>query len=105
MRIGPLRHRVQLQTNTPTRDSYGDEVDSWGVTSTVYAQIDPVRGREFFAAGEKHSEINTKITMRYQSGVVPTMRVVHGSDTYDIRAVIDVWGRQRMLELMCRKLL
>jgi SPP1 family predicted phage head-tail adaptor len=96
---------VIIQQNTPTRDTYGAEVASWSALATVWGAVEPLRGREFFDAQAVNAEVTTRIRIRYRSGVVPTMRVVWGSHTYDILSVVEIETRQRELHLMCKELL
>lgn len=63
--------------------------------------IEPLRGRELFAAQEHFAEVTTRIRIRYRDDVTAEMRVVHGGVDYAIGAVIDPELRHRELELMC----
>jgi Phage head-tail joining protein len=45
--------------------------------------------------------VQTKITIRHMEGISPTMRVIHGTNLYDIQAVL---GQARIsLTLMCTR--
>lgn len=101
MRAGQLRHRVILQTLTPGQDSYGDQTESWGDTATVWAAIEPLRGKEYYDAQQINAEITIRIRIRYRSGVTPVMRVKQGSRIWDIKAVIHPEERKQELELLC----
>lgn len=101
MRAGRLNKRVTIQLNTPTQDSGGGMVDSWGDFATVWAEVKDLSGREFIAAAATNNAVQTKITIRYLAGVLPSMRVVNGSDTYKIESVIGQDGRS--LLLMCSR--
>ena len=104
MRSGRLRHRVTIQTQTKTQDSTGSVIPSWSEFAEVWASIEPISGREFFSASQVQSSVSTRIRIRFCDGVTPKMRVVHGSDYYDIEAVIpdQISGRHEM-QLMCVK--
>lgn len=97
-----LTHRVTLQSRSVTQDALGQEAASWADVVTVWAQAQPLRGREFFAAGQTQSEVTTRFLIRWRSDVVPTMRVIWRGEPYDIDAAIDVDGARQVLELMCR---
>ena len=105
MQAGKLRHRVTIQQNTPTRDSFGAEVESWSDVTTIWAAVEPLQGREFFDAQAVNPETTTRIRIRYRSGIVPEMRVAWGSHTYDIQSVIEPESNRRELHLLCRELL
>lgn len=101
MRIGRLRHRVTIEQKSVTRSAIGEEVVSWVAFATVWAEVAPLRGREFFAAQQTQSSVDYKVTMRYLAGVTREMRIVWDGLPLDIVSVIDVEGRRAVLELMC----
>lgn len=105
MRAGDLRHRVTIQEKQVTKNSYGEEVITWQDVATVWAAVEPLRGREFLEAQRAGAEVTTRIRIRHRDGIRPEMRVVQGNHTYDIKAVLDVGGRGRELHLMCREVL
>ncbi len=98
---GRLNQRVTLQAKTVTRDAMGAQVVTWQTVATVWAAVEPIRGREFVALRSAQSELTAKITIRHRAGVVPEMRVEHGTSVYEIREVIDPKARGESLELMC----
>ncbi len=104
MRAGQLRHRVTIQQKIISQNSFGEEVVTWSDVATVWAAVEPLRGQEFIEARQAEAEITARIRMRYRSDVRPDMRVVWGTHTYDVLAVIDVAGRGRELQLMCREI-
>lgn len=105
MKAGELRHRVTIQQNTPTRDSYGDVIDSWGTVVTVWAAIEPRTGREQFVGGaaQTYAEGTVDIRIRYRTGITQSMRVVRGSEIYNIQAVLNRWGRNKEIILQCTR--
>ena len=101
---GRLRHRVALQQPVTTKDSYGQDVVTWTHVATVWASLEPIRGREYFEAQQHGNETTVRIVMRAQGSLIkPTWRVLHGSDVYEIVSVIDPQKRGDYLELMARK--
>lgn len=103
MRSGDLRRRVTIQKQVPSKDSEGLPIIMWLNVATVYAAIEPLRGREFFQAGAEISEVNTRIRIRYLSGVLPNMRVLYGSRIFNVRTSIDIDDRHREMHLMCQE--
>ena len=103
MRAGTLRHKVVIQKNTPTRDSYGAEVEAWADYATVWASIEPARGREFWESQQVNAEVTGKIRIRYLEGITPKMRVKHGSRIFEIISVINPEERNRELQLMVKE--
>lgn len=104
MHSGAMRHSVTIEEQTKTQDSTGSIVVSWSEFAAVRAAIEPISGREFFSASQVQSSVTTRIRIRYLADVTPKMRVIHGSDTYDIEAVLpDARSGRHQMDLMCVK--
>lgn len=101
MKIGDLRNRVTLQRRVVTRNAIGDEIETWTKVACVYADVHPIRGREFLSLREMQSDITTRITIRYMSGVDTTMRFVVGDQEYDIDSIVDIENKHYALECLC----
>lgn len=111
MRAGRLRHRITLQQqdpDPPAQSADGGRIDAWlTAADLVPAEVRQLRGREFEGQGQALAEVTTRIRIRNHPSlaIAPDWRVLHGSTVYDIVHVIDVDGRGRDLELLCRALL
>jgi len=105
MNAGELRRRVTIQAKVASRDTFGAETVSWAPIATVWAAVEPMLGREFVEARQLTAELTTRIRVRYRSGITPLMRVVHGSETYEVVSVQHVRSERRELVLMCREIL
>lgn len=101
MRIGQLKDRITIQNYVRTPDGYGGYDETWQDIATVWANIKPLRGREFFQAQQIQSEITHKITIRYRNDIDKTCRVKYNSKTFDIKSIIDIDNKHRFLEIMC----
>jgi len=102
MRAGRLRHRLQLQSLTEAADAFGQEIRSYSTYATVWGEVKPLREKEIEAAKQIFSEAEVKITIRYNSDVSETDRIVFDGKTYEIGGVIDPYERNRDIELMCK---
>jgi len=100
---GRLTQRVVLQSKSVVRDAMGGETITWVDAATVWAEIRPLRGRDLVAAQQAASEVTARITVRYRTDVQADWRVKHGSDLYDILAVVTPMARIEVLELECAK--
>ena len=78
-------------------------LETWSTYATVQASIEPISGREYFAAQSTQADVTHRIRIRYFSGIVPKMRVSYNSRIFDILSVINVGERNRELQLMCRE--
>jgi len=107
MRAGRLRHQVAIQRRTSAESNFGEPADTWTTLATVPAGIEPVSGREYFAAQQVQSEVTHRVAIRYFAGISPKDRLVWTDPAtgvaryFDIRAVIDQNERHRELQLMC----
>lgn len=103
MRAGTLRHRIAIQERSTARDSRGGQSQTWTpVVTDLPAAAEPLRGREFAALQAAQADLSIRFRIRYRAGITPAMRVVWEGRNYGIVEVIDVGGRHRELELMCR---
>ena len=103
MRAGDLRHRVTIQQPVETQNAYGEPVVAWQDVATVWAAVEPLRGREFFDAQQVQARVDHRIRIRYRADVTPKMRVLLGSRAFNIQAVIEPESRRRELHLMCKE--
>lgn len=99
--------RITLQVLAAGQDEAGQPIDVWTnfVTDTpdgtIGAEVLDVSGREFVAAGATQNEVLTTITIRFRPGVLASMRVLHGTNVYSIKAVLG--QDRRTLALMCSR--
>ena len=99
-----LRHRVTIEQKTTGADAWGQPVETWDTVAIVPAEVWPLSGREYIAAQAEQAGVTTKITIRYQAGIEPAMRVTHDGKTYNIRAVLPDPTARRHITLMCESL-
>lgn len=104
MRAGSLRHRVTIQRYELAVDEYGAPLrrESWKDVATVWASVEAVSGREFFASQQVQSEVTHKVMIRFLPGVTADMRIVHGGRVFGIVAPLPD-NRGTRLMLMCRE--
>lgn len=102
-----LRHRVNIQQRTPTLDSYGDVAsENWAnVAEGEPAAVEPLRGREFYAASQVSADQPFKVVVRYNPGLAYTtqMRVVWEGRNLDIESAAEERGEGHWVHLECRE--
>lgn len=111
MRTGPLNKRIRIQRQVNNQNDFKENVISFEDWQEVWASIEPLSGREYFAAQQISSDVTTKIRIRHLEDVTRKMRVVYervaGSPTkivvYEIDTVIPVLENRREDWLMCRE--
>lgn len=94
MEAGLLRHRIdiqQLATDTSgdlPQDEHGDPELTWATWATgVPAQKVVGQSREGATGDVIVSEWKTRFRIRWRPGLVPTMRILHGSDVWNIAGI------------------
>ena len=97
-----LRHRLTLQTVAYTQDATtGEQIASWtNWLADEPAEVVPLSGKEFIAAGANQAQVDARMTIRWRSGVEPTMRVVFDGQNYELTAILPDPTNRRWLTLM-----
>lgn len=105
IRAGKLRHYVTIQQATETQDSLNAVTPSWGTFAQVWAGFETLSGREYFEAAGRQAEVSGRFWLRDTlSGVTDKMRVLMGSRTFDIKAVLPPEKPGGYLQLMTLEL-
>jgi SPP1 family predicted phage head-tail adaptor len=105
---GELRHRVEFLTPPETQNAYGevDETGTWSVFKTVWASVEPLKGRELFTAQQINSEITCKVKCWYVPGIKAKMRIKARGQIFEIIGPpVDIDLAHRELELMCKEVI
>jgi SPP1 family predicted phage head-tail adaptor len=103
MKTTNLRNRITLQQKLINKDPEGLPIETWQDIATIWAAVEPLRGREYFQAATMQSQNMTRFTTRYRKGITSIMRILYDNRSYDIQSVIDVEGRHQQLELMAKE--
>ena len=102
MRAGRLNHLIEIQSPIETTDAAGGPIPTWDEQTpyaTLYASVQPLRGREINAPAAE-SIVTHMITTRYKSGITTDMRIKFGDRYFGIDSVLNVDERNIMLEIM-----
>lgn len=68
---------------------------------TVWASVEPTRGREYQEAQRIRPELTYKITTRYHKEITPDMFIKWKERHFKIVSVINVKERNEVLEIIC----
>lgn len=105
-----LNKRVTVLEKSVTRAANGEEIPDWvpftSISSSgdgkVWAEVEPIRGEEFFSAAQMQGAVDYKVTIRYTPVIRKDMRIQFGSLILDIASEpINVKSASRRIELMC----
>ncbi len=102
MQAGRMDKRVDLQSATSSQDATGQPIRTWATYATVWAAVEPLKGRELMYARQAGYEAEVRVTIWYRSDLDPKHRVVVNGTAYEITSVIDPEMGHVTLELMCK---
>lgn len=112
MKVGDLRHRIQIQRPVQVRTDSGAFEEVFETWIRCWAAIEPLSPREIFAAAQVQSDITTRIRIRYRPGITAKMRIAWqreaGSPSiieyFDIEGPpIELNTQRDEIHLMCRR--
>jgi SPP1 family predicted phage head-tail adaptor len=96
--------RVTLERPQAGTDAWGQPVEGWGLIASTWGCLEPLQGRELFAAQAAQSEVSYRLTTRWLSGVDASCRVVlDDGRVLGITAVIDLRNQHRYMQFLCRE--
>lgn len=105
MRSGSRRHAIVLEQPAEATLADGSNKTTWKKLAETRASIEPLSGRELFAAQQVHAEVNTKINFRWRPGVDETLRIREAGQgaLYGILAVLPDKTGRREITCLCVK--
>lgn len=91
-----LNRRIAIEAMTQTQDPMtGEIVSGWATFAQPFAKVEPLVGRELFAAQQVLAAAPVKFTIRYLPGLIASMRIVWQGTPYNITSIANVKGRNR----------
>lgn len=93
-----LDRRIIIQEVTETQNSYGAASESWSTFKTVWAEVKPVKGKEFFLDEQVNARIDSIFRIRWIEGLTTKMRISYNGQYYNIYSIIEL-GRQDGLQI------
>ena len=103
IRAGRLKHRVGIQTQSTSLDSYGEPSDSWITDETVWAAVEPVSGAERDIGEGLAGIVSHRVVMRYTANATPKKRLLFGSRILGIVSVLNTDEGDEMLRIFCKE--
>lgn len=88
MRPGLMRHRIQIQSLTETRNALGEKESSWTELKTVWSTYEPKTAGESYQEDQFQAKRTVLFRIRYREGITSKMRVLYDGDVYDIQSVV-----------------
>lgn len=100
MRSGNRRHAIVIEKPSESVVN-GANKTSWSKFADTRAAIEPLSGRELFAAQQVHAEVTTRINFRWRPNVDETLRIRAGTTLYGILAVLPDKTGRREISCLC----
>jgi SPP1 family predicted phage head-tail adaptor len=100
MRLGQLRKRITIQSETSTPDGAGGYTLGWTNVATAWGEITPITGNEPYVAAHLEGHVTHHVQMRFQSGITTDMLMTYNSRLFKIRAVLNTDERNQWMELL-----
>lgn len=95
-----MDERVTLQSRVAVTDAMGQAVITWTTQGLVWASVQALGAREFFAAAQTQQDDSIRVRIRHRADVDQTWRLLWRGLAYDITG-IRFLGRREYLDLMC----
>jgi SPP1 family predicted phage head-tail adaptor len=105
VRAGQLARRLLIQSRSSSQDTFGGQQLVWTDLITVWADIQPLSGRELESAQRMASEISHQITVRYQpifadTRVVAGYRALYKGRIFNIHASMNEDEKNAVITLL-----
>ena len=90
LKAGDLNHYITiLRINSVQDEATGIVTEVPTIFAKVWASVRPASAREFMAADAAQSKVITVIRIRYLHGIQSSMRILHGTHTYNIEGFFE----------------
>lgn len=116
MRSGRLRTLITIQSKVVSvsgGDQTGESDPFWVTDTTTWGEVMPLRGAESIIGDQEATRVSHRITVRpiqYTSfleerRITAENRFLIGARVFEIKSVIDLMERDRVLECSCMEIL
>ena len=101
MRAGDLRNRITIERQTTDLDAGGQPLEVWTPVASTWADFRNPTGMGAIRADAQAAVVKTSIRIRWRTDIEAGMRVVHGTTTYEIGAVLPDHAGREFVDLVC----
>ncbi|WP_028562250.1 phage head closure protein [Paenibacillus pinihumi] len=98
-----MNKRIEILNPGESRNKYNEPIKTLELVARPWAAVEPLQGREYYAAAREHADVTTKITIRYRKDVDRTMFVQCDGVMFEILHIIDPEFKHEELHLMCKE--
>lgn len=101
MDIGRTNKRITFYKLEETENVLAQIEQTLKKVKTVWASVEPTRGKEYQEAQRIRPELTYKITTRYHREITPDMIIQFKDRYFEIISIINVRERNEILEMIC----
>jgi SPP1 family predicted phage head-tail adaptor len=105
MRAGELDKYATIQYPAKSKNSFGEDIETWTDLANVWCSIEPVSGAEKWLQQERISEANSKIKMRYRFNLDSTMRLKYKNRYLQFLAVLNIGEKDKELLIPAKEVI
>lgn len=87
MKAGTLSRKVSILRSTTSRNATGEEIPVFAEVYSVFAAVEPLRGRELWASARKLGEEIFRFTIRDAIEISAEDRIALDGMTFGIRSI------------------
>jgi SPP1 family predicted phage head-tail adaptor len=84
VKIGDLRHRIELQAPTDYTDEFGQPVRTWKTYNTIWAQVSASGIGEGISGAQLSASESYAILCRYNAAIKTNHRILFGEKVLNI---------------------
>lgn len=102
--IGRLRNRIKILEYKESENELGQTVNGLVPLKTVWAEIHPLKSKEYIEAGLTQTESTYKILIRWFSGLTEEMVIEYNNQQFSIVSIADLEMKHLFYEIMCKEI-
>lgn len=106
MKIGDLRHRIDIYGKTKIENELGEVDYSFGKIKTIWASIVPQTAKLLTQQAETIlSNTTHKIIIRYDKDITQDMYIMFRGKRFDINYILNPYFKNESLEIFCSEVI
>ena len=102
--IGRLRNRIKILEYKESENELGQTVNGLVPIETVWAEIYPLKSKEYIEAGLTQTESTYKILIRWFGGLTEEMVIEYNNQQFSIVSIADLEMKHLFYEIMCKEI-
>jgi SPP1 family predicted phage head-tail adaptor len=100
MKSGDLRHRIVLEQPVRSKNTMGEQIDTFTAVTTVWAAVEPLTGSWLFQAQQADSKVSGRVRIRYREDIKPFWRILFDGRYLSIISILNPDERKKELIIM-----